>query len=124
MNPKYILLITVFLLSSCSLFVRKEYRGSNCLPKISHYLISENWELTSTSDTELEFRVGNSFVPTFDYEGDELEVQVVIKKNNKTYSIEVGNYGLYIELVQMKPRFARISETIDGFIKKECEDSL
>lgn len=121
LNSKLFFLSLLLILSSCSLFVRKDYNDHSCLPLISKHLTSKGWSLVSEDSTELEFKIGDSFVPTFEYDGDKLEVQLYIKKRKDDYSVEVGNYGIYIELLFMKSRFNKISESLDSFIATNCK---
>lgn len=115
---KSLLLLLVFITTSCSHFIEKSYTEPICINKLKSLLIFNGWEISKENLNVVILKKGKKLVATNDYESEDLEVQIHIDQAKTPQVIEVGNYGIYFELKMMSPRFKRISSYIDDFIKK------
>lgn len=113
------LLILAFL-SGCSLFIIEKYETDICVDKVKTYLSHNSWSITHEDAKIIEFKKGASIVPTFNYDNEDIEVLIILEKQKTGYKVEVGNYGMYPELILMKDRFKRISSKLNEYIANEC----
>ena len=109
-------------LSSCSsIYVTKDYSGSQCYKIVDDYLQDQGWERT-VEDDKIVFIKGQSVKMTFAYDSEGLEVQIHMKrKKGEAFDVSVGNWGMIGEIHLMENRFERISSKLDEKIKEECQ---
>jgi hypothetical protein len=118
-----IFVICSFLLaiSSCaSVYIAKDYSGSQCYQIVDEYLQTQGWGRTVESE-KIVYIKGENIQLTIDYESEGLEVQIHLEKmEGDTFEVSVGNWGMVGEIHLMKSRFERLSSKLDEKIKEKC----
>ena len=120
---KILAVLSSFLsLSSCwSIYVTKDYSGSECYKIVDDYLQDQGWERTVEND-KIVFIKGQSIKLTFSYDSEGLEVQIHLeRKEGEDFDVSVGNWGMIGEIHLMESRFERISSKLDEKIKENCQ---
>lgn len=115
--------IIFFLLaiSSCaSVYIAKDYSGSQCYQIVDDFMQSQGWERTVESE-KIVYIKGQMVKVTFNYDDEDLEVQIHLEKmKDEAFKVSVGNWGIVGDIHLLKNRFERISSKLDEKIKEKC----
>lgn len=111
-----------------SCYVSNNYSGDQqAFRRIQKYFedagryTEEKWHQKSADDTKASFAKGESVAFTFDYQSPVLEVRSIItySEADGTITVSVGNSGFPFEARLAKPRYQRLLDKIDAYIKDQ-----
>lgn len=111
-----------------SCYVLQTYSGDKeAFERIQQYFedagryTEEQWKQKKADDTKAVFAKGKSIAFTFDYESPVLEVRCIIDYSDEdgTITVSVGNSGFPFEAKIAKPRYQKLLNKIDAYIKEQ-----
>ena len=114
-----------------SCYVSKTYTGDKqAFDRIQQYFedagryTEEQWKQKKADETEVVFAKGKSVAFTFDYQSPILEVRCIVEYSDEdgTITVGVGNSGFPFEAKWAKPRYQKLLNKIDAYIKEQGID--